>query len=445
MLDLRKDKERVKAKIEKRKATSARRKEMRSISAICKIEKGKLSAEKRNYLEALFYEAKILRNAIVRRAEDRTLNLWEWDYKTTTIYRRVPASLSIKTRKPATRMLEPVELVHLSADMRIAILDELKNNIKGLAAAKRKGRRVGRLKYQKIADSIPLRGNTIHTNTNRWMTKTEDRGWIKISDGNHIKINGIPWKFKVRGIKQIQNGAEIRDAKLVRKADGYFIHISTSVPYDMTLPGNGLTVGIDMGIKHHITTSDGIKYKAVIDESTRLKRLQRAFSRTEKHSRNHRKIQAKIRRAYQRMVYKRDEEAHKVVNELLRTYDRIAIQNENITGWRKLFGSSIQGAILGRVKARIVALEKRDRAVVLDRKYPTTKRCHECGRKVVLSLTERTFTCSCGYSEDRDIKAAKTIRALATGDIIWNIESKRKPKQASANHKLPSKPGEVSA
>jgi transposase len=285
-------------------------------------------------------------------------------------------------------MLEPVELIHLSADMRIAILDELKNTIKGLAAAKRKGRRVGRLKYQKIADSIPLRGTSIHTNTNRWMTKTEDQGWIKISDGNHIKIKGIPWKFKVRGIKQIQNGAEIRDAKLVRRADGYFIHISTSVPYDTTLPGNGLTVGIDMGIKHHITTSDGIKYKAVIDESTRLKRLQRAFSRTEKHSRNHRKIQAKIRRAYQRMVYKRDEEAHKVVNELLRTYDRIAIQNENITGWRKLFGSSIQGAILGRVKARIVALEKRDRAVVIDRKYPTTRDATNA-RMVVLSL--RTY------------------------------------------------------
>lgn len=48
---------------------------------------------------------------------------------------------------------------------------------------------------------------------------------------------------------------------------------------------------------------------------------------------------------------------------------------------------------------------------IADRWYPSSKRCHACGKiKKELKLSERTFTCSCGYVEDRDLNAALNLR-----------------------------------
>ncbi|MEQ8170194.1 MAG: zinc ribbon domain-containing protein, partial [Candidatus Eremiobacterota bacterium] len=52
------------------------------------------------------------------------------------------------------------------------------------------------------------------------------------------------------------------------------------------------------------------------------------------------------------------------------------------------------------------------------RNLPTTKWCHKCGNIVDISLSDRIFTCNvCGYSEDRDIKSAKTVKYLAKLDL----------------------------
>ena len=86
----------------------------------------------------------------------------------------------------------------------------------------------------------------------------------------------------------------------------------------------------------------------------------------------------------------------------------IVIQDENIRGWHKgLFGREVQDSALGTLKSK---LQSNPNVLVIDRFFPSTKMCPRCG--VInegITISDRIFTCGCGYTEDRDIKAAKTL------------------------------------
>ena len=83
------------------------------------------------------------------------------------------------------------------------------------------------------------------------------------------------------------------------------------------------------------------------------------------------------------------------------------MQDENLRGWHKgLFGKQVQNSALGTIKSKLISKG----AILIDRFAPTTKECLSCENHVTLTLDERIFSCpSCGYTEDRDIKAALTV------------------------------------
>ena len=86
----------------------------------------------------------------------------------------------------------------------------------------------------------------------------------------------------------------------------------------------------------------------------------------------------------------------------------IVIQDENIKGWHKgLFGKQVQNSALGTLKAKLIA---NPNVLVVDRFFPSTKMCPQCGAiNEGITLSDRVFACGCGYTEDRDVKAAKTM------------------------------------
>jgi len=61
---------------------------------------------------------------------------------------------------------------------------------------------------------------------------------------------------------------------------------------------------------------------------------------------------------------------------------------------------------MGLVKAKLKQLPQ---TIILDKWIPTTKLCPKCYKKQNMSLDKRTYKCSCGYSEDRDIHSAKNM------------------------------------
>lgn len=148
-----------------------------------------------------------------------------------------------------------------------------------------------------------------------------------------------------------------------------------------------------------------------VGESDRLKKLQRELFRKVKGSNNRWKTIKKLRKAYQKQTNKKQDKANKIVHKL-KAYDRVYMQDENIAGWhRVMFGKKVQHSCLGIVKSKLMALPN---VVVLDRFIPTTKLCPKCHSiKNDLTLADRTYVCSCGYQEDRDVHAAKNMIEIA--------------------------------
>ena len=187
-------------------------------------------------------------------------------------------------------------------------------------------------------------------------------------------------------------------------------------------------VGIDLGVKYFVITSDGESFENkhfLKKVENKMKRLQRQLSRKVKGSNNREKQRVKFAKLYERMTNKKDAYINHVVNELLKSYDTIFMEDLNVNGMLK--NHSIAKAIkeVGFTRLKKVLTTKaiaNDKQVVfVDRFYPSSKTCSVCGyKKEDLTLNDRSWVCpKCGTKHDRDINAAVNIllegkRMLAT-------------------------------
>ena len=177
-------------------------------------------------------------------------------------------------------------------------------------------------------------------------------------------------------------------------------------------------VGIDLGVKDFVITSDGDVFENkhfLKKEEKKLKRLQRQLSRKVKGSNNREKQRVKIAKLFERMTNKKETYIHYVVNKLLQSYDTIFMEDLNVQGM--LRNHSLAKAIseVGFYKFKEIlsnkALVNDKQVVFVDRFYPSSKTCSKCGyKKEDLKLSDRKWTCpNCGAKHDRDINAAVNI------------------------------------
>ena len=129
---------------------------------------------------------------------------------------------------------------------------------------------------------------------------------------------------------------EYANASLLKKPDGYYLKVTcyidkNSLPKATT---NGKEIGLDFGIKTNITTSEGEKLDVSVEESERLKMLQKKLQRQKKGSNNRYKTIKCIQRQYQKLTNKKKDKANKIVH-ILKQYDCIAMQDEQLAEWHQ--------------------------------------------------------------------------------------------------------------
>ena len=177
-------------------------------------------------------------------------------------------------------------------------------------------------------------------------------------------------------------------------------------------------VGIDLGVKNFVITSDGHVFENkhfLKKEEKKLNRLQRQLSRKVKGSNNREKQRVKIAKLFERMTNKKDAYIHYVVNELLKSYDTIFMEDLNVQGMLRnhSLAKAISEVGFSRLKQVITtkALDNGKQVIFIDRFYPSSKTCSVCGyKKEDLKLSDREWTCpNCGKKHDRDINAAVNI------------------------------------
>ena len=184
-------------------------------------------------------------------------------------------------------------------------------------------------------------------------------------------------------------------------------------------------VGIDLGVKDFIITSDGevFKNKHFFKQSEdKIKKLQRQFSKRVKGSNNRNKIRIKIAKAFEHLANQRLDYIHNAVNSLLRDYDYIFMENLNVQGMLRNHNLAKAIQDLGFYTFKSILKNKamlNDKFLIeVDRWFASSKTCHKCGYVYKnLTLGEREWTCPvCGEHLDRDLNAA--INILLEGERI---------------------------
>ena len=350
-----------------------------------KIDISHLNEAQQTHLKMLFVEAKWLYNDILTFSHDHDIN--DYDTAVHTVH-----GLD-KDKQPVTHELE-----YLGSQMKQSVIQEIKHSLKGLASLKKHNHTVGSLRYKSDYVSINLQQHYVT---------------YRFYDMHHIGLQGFKERIRIKGANQFWNipDIEFANAKLLSQPDGYYLAVTTYQNKGGEKKKYKSEIGIDMGIKTSITTSEGKKYKVLIEESERIKKCQRLIARRKNGSSNRYKARKLLHRAYQRLTSCKKDVANKIVHELLE-HERVYMQDENISGWRKgLFGRTVQHSVLGLVKAKLIHNE---RVTVLSSREPTTKYCPCCGKlKKDITLADRVYECTCGYREDRDIHAARNMILLA--------------------------------
>ena len=179
------------------------------------------------------------------------------------------------------------------------------------------------------------------------------------------------------------------------------------------------TIGIDLGIKDFVITSNGETFDNLNFKKSkieRLKRLQRALSKKKKGSNNRNKARIKLAKVYQKINNQKQYYLHEVSNILINENKVICMEDLNVKGMVKnhKLAEAIQQMNFGEFR-RILEYKANwyDRNIVfVDRFYPSSKTCNHCGYiNKNLKLSDRQWVCpDCGSVIDRDYNAACNIR-----------------------------------
>ena len=273
-----------------------------------------------------------------------------------------------------------------------------------------------------------------HTGYPKFKSKKDNKQSCRFELGAISKKNiYTDYKLSLANIKNVKfrcskkyaeylqkHKANIRQATLTKLPCGEY-YLSILVDGDLTHKAKEShhTVGIDLGIKDFVITSDGEVFENLHfkkNESKKLIRLQKQLSRKQNGSDNRNKTRIKLAKAYKRITDKKQYYLHQVSNYLIDENQVICMEDLNVSGMLRnhKLAESIQELKLGEFR-RMLEYKANwygRKLVFVDRFYPSSKTCNSCGYvNKKLKLSDRQWVCpDCGEIIERDYNAALNIR-----------------------------------
>ena len=255
-------------------------------------------------------------------------------------------------------------------------------------------------------------------------------------------------KFKAH--QDLSKIKKIRNLTIKRNSSWkYFCVICCDVEVN-ELEKTGAVVGLDLGVKDLIITSDGRKYenkKLLKSAERRLKHLQRNACRKHKGSKNREKAKTRLAIAHEKLGNRRKDLLQKLTTELVRDNDVICIEDLNVKGMMKNhhLAKSVADASFSEIR-RMLTYKCEwywKNLVVIDRWEPTSKKCNHCGYIVdKFDLGIREWTCPhCHAHHDRDINAAHNILEEGLRILAGGVVKKQKRVRRGTPELMPVEEG----
>jgi putative transposase len=234
--------------------------------------------------------------------------------------------------------------------------------------------------------------------------------------GNRLYVQGIG-SLKVKLHRAVQG--TIKTVTLKRSAGKWYVCCSVDLGDVQPTSATGPAVGIDLGLKSFLTTSDGEQVappRLYRNAQAQVRRAARRVARRKKGSNRRRKAVRTLAKVHQHVANQRKDFHHKTALALVRRYGLIVHEDLNVRGIaRTRLAKSTHDA--GWAGFLVILAHKAAEAgvtVIAVNPRNTTQACSGCGLlpEVPKTLADRLHSCSCGCVLDRDENAARNIQRL---------------------------------
>jgi putative transposase len=256
-----------------------------------------------------------------------------------------------------------------------------------------------------------------------------------------VKLPSLGW-LKIKQSRNYPTGFEAKQARIVKKATGYYLMIAfQSQESSPEAPVGKVSLGIDAGIESFVATDRGELIKApkfLLQAQSKLKLLQRRLKHKTKGSHNCLKLQKKIAKLHEKVANTRRDWHFKLANYLCDLTDNVFVEDINFISWsRGIVRKQSLDSGIGQFVNEILPYVcwKRSKFYLKVNKDGTSQECSNCGNHTgKKQLSERVHNCQyCGYTAPRDIVSAKviknrgliavghTVKENACGDVLTGI------------------------
>lgn len=186
----------------------------------------------------------------------------------------------------------------------------------------------------------------------------------------------------------------------------------------------GKIAGFDFGLKTFLTVSDGTKVESpqfLKQSLNAIKKASRQHSKKRKGSANRERARKNLVRKHEDVVNHRSEWFWKLAHDLTNQFDVLCFETLNLKAMQRLWGRKISDIAFGEFLQILewVATKKGKQVVFIDRWYPSSKTCSNCGHVLKeLDLDVREWRCpSCQQVNGRDENAALNIQRVGASTL----------------------------
>lgn len=335
-----------------------------------------------------------------------TLNLCRWLYNSAleqriTAYKKRKTSLSRYTQTNELPELkrEFPEFRNVHSQVLQNVLDRLDRSYQAFFARVKRDDKAGFPRFQ---------------GSNRYNSFTYPQSGFSVTE-KCVKLSKLG-EIRMKRHRPLEG--TVKTCTIIHKNGCFFVCFSCEVQIVEQVAMKHNTVGVDLGVKHLAITSDGVFHehpKHLQCLERKLKKRQRDLSKKKRGSTRRKKAVLQLAKLHEKIANKRKDTAHKISRKLVGSYDLIVFENLDIqrmvknyryakniadSSWRQLIDYTTYKA------------ENAGKEVRLVNPYNTSQQCSNCHEIVPKTIRDRVHRCNCGYTEDRDINAARNILRL---------------------------------
>jgi len=252
---------------------------------------------------------------------------------------------------------------------------------------------------------------SVEYKTSGWKLSA-DRREITFTDGFEAG------KFKMWGTRDLHyyQVNQIKRVRVVRRADGYYTQFCIDVERTENHELTGKNIGIDVGLNHFLTDSEGQQIenpRFLRKDESSLKKAQGRVSRKKKGSSNRAKARNRLGRKHLKVSRRRKDFVVKTARCVVQSSDLVALEDLKVRNMVKNhhLAKSISDAAWSQFRewleyfGRVFGVP----VIAVPPQY-TSQDCSKCGVEVKKTLSTRTHSCPhCGHVQDRDWNAAINI------------------------------------